>query len=117
MLGYVLSNLKKTRKYNNTAETCVMNFLKLNKNFLSFRSYTTKRYVPQEPNRSVFNRNLPSSARLDSETIEILEKLSLVGKITKENIKIVEDAIAFADLILQADTKNVAPAYTVLEDW
>lgn len=95
-----------------------MNFLKSHNYFQTiFRSYATKRYVPEKPYESVFKRNLPPKTKLDSDTIEILEKLSLVGKITKENVKIVEDSIAFADVILQADTKDVAPVYTVLEDW
>lgn len=117
VMSYLTS--KKTFKlFQKTFKICVMNFLKLNRHFISFRSFATaKRYVPETPYRSVFNRNLPPKTRLDRDTIEILEKLSLVGKITKENVKIIEDAIAFADVILQVDTKNVVPVYTVLEDW
>lgn len=95
-----------------------MNFLKSTNFLISFRSYATKRYVPKSPHRSIINRdNLPPRTKLDTDTIEILEKLSLVGKLTEENIKIIEDAIAFADVILQVNTERVEPVYTVLEDW
>lgn len=84
----------------------------------SFATDNPRRFVPAKPYESKINREqLPPKTKLDRETIEILEKLSLVGTITKENAKIVEDAIAFADQILQVDTSEVEPLYTVLEDW
>lgn len=95
-----------------------MNFLNSCKSLIiNIRSYATKNYLPAKPYRSIYDRSAHPRTKLDAKTIEILENASLVGKITEENIKIVEDAIAFGDLILQVDTKNVEPVYTVLEDW
>lgn len=97
-----------------------MNFTKTGKYLVALRSYTTgapRRFVPKSAYRTKFNESKEERTKLDPETVKILEKLSLVGKLTEQNIKIVEDAIAFVDLILQVDTKKAEPVYTVLEDW
>lgn len=53
---------------------------------------------------------------IDNDTIELLEKLSLVDCVNKEDIKTLEAAIDFADQIFEVDTKDVVPLITVLED-
>lgn len=116
--GKSLFNRKTRNKSTQIATTLVMNLLKLSKPLINLRSYATKRYVPKKPYRSAYtDENLTTKPKLDADTIEILEKLSLVGKLTEKNIKTVEDAIAFADVVLKVDTKRVDPLYTVLEDW
>lgn len=57
-----------------------------------------------------------SKNRIDNNTIELLERLSLVDCVNKEDIKTLEAAIDFADQIFEVDTKGVLPLVTVLED-
>lgn len=53
---------------------------------------------------------------LDDETIRQLETLSLVNFENKEHIKVVEEAISFANKIQSVNTDNVEPLICVLED-
>lgn len=74
--------------------------------------------VPPTPFKSKIDlQKLPARTELDEDTLYTLEKVSLVGRIDEINKKTVEDAIAFADQILQVDTADIEPVFTVLEDW
>ncbi|XP_045771653.1 DNA polymerase subunit gamma-2, mitochondrial-like isoform X3 [Maniola jurtina] len=53
--------------------------------------------------------------KVDTNTISLLERLSLVKCDTDEGVNVLEDSIAFADKILHIDTTGVEPLYTVLE--
>lgn len=84
----------------------------------SVQTKKVQQLVPQQPFKSRIDlQKLPPRTELDPDTVTTLEKLSLVGKIDADNKKTVEDAVAFADQILQVDTSNVEPVFTVLEDW
>lgn len=73
--------------------------------------------VPTKPIASKIDKKLlPQKTVIDSETIGLLERLSLVDCSNKESIGILEDAVQFADQILQVDTTGVEPLVTVLED-
>ncbi|KDR10286.1 glutamyl-tRNA(Gln) amidotransferase subunit C, mitochondrial isoform X2 [Zootermopsis nevadensis] len=60
--------------------------------------------------------NLPPQTKINQETIELLERLSLVDFANKRGIERLEDAIKFADLIRGIDTSGVEPMISVLED-
>lgn len=78
---------------------------------------TEKVLVPIKPVASKIDLNLlPPKTIIDSNTIALLERLSLVDCANKQGIQILEDAITFADQILQVDTTHVDPLITVLED-
>lgn len=78
---------------------------------------TKKRLVPLRPVSSKIDRSkLPARTKIDANTIEHLERLSLVDCANKQGIQTLEDAIAFADQILQVDTEGIEPLVTVLED-
>lgn len=76
-----------------------------------------KRFLPE---KSFFSKidisKLPERTKIDEETIAHLERLSLVDCANRKGIETLEDAIAFADRILQVDTTGVEPLITVLED-
>lgn len=73
--------------------------------------------VPKQPIVPERNtRNTTPPRKIDSKTIEHLERLSLVDFANREGIRRLEDAIAFADLIHSVDTTGVEPLVTVLED-
>lgn len=59
---------------------------------------------------------LPNKTVIDRETIEHLERLSLVNFGNEDGVRIVENAIRFADRIFEVDTKGIEPLITVLED-
>ncbi|KAF5293804.1 hypothetical protein FQA39_LY03289 [Lamprigera yunnana] len=93
--------------------------------FIAIRSFSTtfeevpikKRLVPSKPTLSKIDPSkLPPRTQITEETIAHLERLSLVDCANKKGIETLEDAIAFADQILQVDTKGVQPLVTVLED-
>lgn len=70
--------------------------------------------VPKVPQHSLEQEH-PRKVTVDSNTIALLERLSLVKCDTQEGVKILEDSIAFADKILHINTDNVQPLYSVLE--
>ena len=73
--------------------------------------------VPKKPARSLIdNTKLPPRTKIDQNTIALLERLSLVDCANRKGIETLEDAIAFADQILQVNTEGVQPLITVLED-
>lgn len=53
---------------------------------------------------------------IDSKTIQLLERLSLVDLNSKEALKTLKDSIQFADRIAHIDTTAIEPLYTILED-
>ncbi|KAF6199148.1 hypothetical protein GE061_007173 [Apolygus lucorum] len=67
---------------------------------------------PVVPDRS----KLPEPTRIDAHTIEQLERNSLVDFGNEEGIRIVEEAIRFADQLSLVDTEGVEPLTSVLED-
>lgn len=60
--------------------------------------------------------NESSSTKIDEATALYLESVSLVGFESEKTVKIVEDAINFADQIFEVNTVNVEPLVTVLEN-
>ncbi|XP_055911781.1 glutamyl-tRNA(Gln) amidotransferase subunit C, mitochondrial [Eupeodes corollae] len=74
--------------------------------------YETK--VPLEPVVPFIPE--PQDIEIDSKTIQLLERLSLVDLDSKEALKTLKDSIQFADRIIHIDTTSVEPLYTVLED-
>lgn len=73
--------------------------------------------ISSQPAPSKIDKSLlPPKTRLDKNTIALLQKVSLVGQLDAKNVQTVEEAIEFADQILQVDTTDIEPLYTVLED-
>lgn len=73
--------------------------------------------VPKKPTPSKIDLSkLPPRTKIDASTIALLERLSLVDCENKQGIETLEEAIAFADQILQVNTEGVEPLVTVLED-
>jgi aspartyl-tRNA(Asn)/glutamyl-tRNA(Gln) amidotransferase subunit C len=66
--------------------------------------------------KRIEEHNLPPATKINQETIELLERLSLVDFANKKGIDRLEDAIRFADQIRVIDTTDVEPMITVLED-
>lgn len=61
-------------------------------------------------------RELPPRTFISQETVEHLERLSLVNFASDKGIKSLEEAIRFADQIRVIDTTGVEPMISVLED-
>ena len=59
---------------------------------------------------------LPAKTRIDTGTIEHLERISLVDFANVEGIERLEQAIELADVIRTVDTEGVDPMYSVLEN-
>ncbi|XP_060521466.1 glutamyl-tRNA(Gln) amidotransferase subunit C, mitochondrial [Cylas formicarius] len=77
-----------------------------------------KQLVPKDPVKSkIQSERLPATTKIDSDTIALIERLSLVDCANKKSIETLEAAIKFADQIQQVDTEGVEPLVTVLEDW
>ncbi|XP_014367619.2 glutamyl-tRNA(Gln) amidotransferase subunit C, mitochondrial [Papilio machaon] len=80
---------------------------------LSNRTFCSK--VPVVPVTTLERKN-NSQFKVDSNTIALLERLSLVKCDTVEGVEVLEDSIAFADKILHINTDNIEPLYSVLEN-
>lgn len=73
--------------------------------------------VPQRPHKSTTVGGQSSRVRIpvDGQTVQLLERLSLVDLDSAEAHRTLEDSIEFASQILAIDTEGVEPLYTVLE--
>lgn len=80
---------------------------------LSNRKFCSK--VPVVPVTTLERQN-NSQFKVDSNTIALLERLSLVKCDTVEGVEVLEDSIAFADKIVHINTDNIEPLYSVLEN-
>ncbi|XP_035914293.1 glutamyl-tRNA(Gln) amidotransferase subunit C, mitochondrial [Anopheles stephensi] len=101
------------------------------------RNYSTLRATPQSPRE---NRNWPTKPlqhptkvpqqphglvatteavtlpiTINQQTVQLLERLSLVNLDSKEALETLQDSIEFASRILPIDTDGVEPLYSVLE--
>ncbi|XP_050099424.1 glutamyl-tRNA(Gln) amidotransferase subunit C, mitochondrial isoform X2 [Anopheles aquasalis] len=56
-----------------------------------------------------------SKPAIDRQTVQLLERLSLVDLETNDALETLADSIGFASRILAIDTEGVEPLYTVLE--
>jgi len=76
------------------------------------------RAIPSKPpsNTIVDKSKLPPKTRIDSSTIQHLERVSLVDFANVEGIERLEAAITLADVIRTVDTAGVEPMYSVLEN-
>ncbi|CAK1596113.1 unnamed protein product [Parnassius mnemosyne] len=94
-----------------------MNFNNITSKILFFRllskRFSTK--IPAAPVVTLENRQSPK-LKVDSNTIALLERLSLVKCNNIEGVEVLEDSISFADKILHINTDNVEPLYSVLEN-
>uniref|UniRef100_A0A182SGM5 Glutamyl-tRNA(Gln) amidotransferase subunit C, mitochondrial n=1 Tax=Anopheles maculatus TaxID=74869 RepID=A0A182SGM5_9DIPT len=77
--------------------------------------------VPQQPHERVPTADAGSAKGqtpfiiINQQTVQLLERLSLVNLDSKEALKTLQDSIEFASRILPIDTNDVEPLYSVLE--
>lgn len=71
--------------------------------------------VPNQPVKSNFTAS-SQEIEIDSKTIQLLERLSLVNLDGKEALSTLHSSIHFAVKIENIDTTNQKPLYTVLEE-
>ena len=71
--------------------------------------------IPSSPVSSKFAASEKKTV-IDQETIEHLERISLVDFANVRGIERLEEAIELADIISKVDTTNVEPLYSILED-
>ncbi|XP_014278764.1 glutamyl-tRNA(Gln) amidotransferase subunit C, mitochondrial [Halyomorpha halys] len=83
-------------------------------NCLIQRSFCSK--VPKKPFGAIDLSKLPPPTKIDKETIEHLERISLVDFGDEKGIQIVEEAVRFADQLFLCNTEGVEPLTTLLED-
>lgn len=82
---------------------------------INFAQLQFESKVPQQP--CPLSRHFKSHrTEIDHQTLKLLERLSLVNVSDSEAFRTLEDSIEFASKILDIDTDNVQPLYTVLED-
>lgn len=72
--------------------------------------------VPQTPVATIFPDISKNEIEIDTKTIQLLERLSLVDLDSDQALATLKSSIQFADKIAHIDTHNVRPLYTVLEN-
>ncbi|XP_052899900.1 glutamyl-tRNA(Gln) amidotransferase subunit C, mitochondrial isoform X2 [Anopheles moucheti] len=94
----------------------------VSENRKSTQSWPEKRFqhqtkVPQQPHRSETSvgKAETSSIAISQETVQLLERLSLVNLDSGEALGTLQDSIEFASRVLPIDTNGVEPLYCVLE--
>lgn len=71
--------------------------------------------VPDQPVKEIFPAPF-EEVEIDTKTIQLLERLSLVNLDGKEALKTLQSSIQFAVKIANINTTNTKPLYTVLEE-
>uniref|UniRef100_A0A182W546 Glutamyl-tRNA(Gln) amidotransferase subunit C, mitochondrial n=1 Tax=Anopheles minimus TaxID=112268 RepID=A0A182W546_9DIPT len=74
--------------------------------------------VPQQPRgtrAAGVAKEQSTSITISQQTVQLLERLSLVNLDSKEALETLQDSIEFASRILPIDTNEVEPLYCVLE--
>ncbi|XP_037709405.1 glutamyl-tRNA(Gln) amidotransferase subunit C, mitochondrial [Drosophila subpulchrella] len=84
-------------------------------NKLDFKQLTHPTKVPQTPVDTEFPDTSSSEIEIDTKTIQLLERLSLVDLDSERALATLKSSIQFADKIAHIDTEHVRPLYTVLE--
>ncbi|XP_044760101.1 glutamyl-tRNA(Gln) amidotransferase subunit C, mitochondrial [Coccinella septempunctata] len=64
----------------------------------------------------IWNNKPQDPVKIDRETVNLLERLSLVDCANEKSLKLIENAVNFASVIHSVDTEGVEPLVTVLED-
>lgn len=83
---------------------------------LDFKQLTHPTKVPQTPVDTPFPDNSSASPiEIDTKTIQLLERLSLVDLDSERALATLKSSIQFADKIAHIRTDHVRPLYTVLE--
>lgn len=82
---------------------------------LDFKQLTHPTKVPQTPVDSKFPDTSASEIQIDTKTIQLLERLSLVDLDSERALATLKSSIQFADKIAHINTEHVRPLYTVLE--
>ncbi|XP_002064796.3 glutamyl-tRNA(Gln) amidotransferase subunit C, mitochondrial [Drosophila willistoni] len=87
------------------------------KSKLDFTQLRHPTKVPQQPEPNAFPDldNNTDDDPIDSKTIQLLERLSLVDLDSEEALKTLKSSIQFANRIVDIPTENVPALYTVLE--
>lgn len=83
---------------------------------LDFAQLNHPTKVPQTPVPTVFPDTSKNEVEIDTKTIQLLERLSLVDLDSEQALATLKSSIQFADKIAHIDTCIVQPLYTVLED-
>lgn len=86
------------------------------KKLLDFSQLKHPTKVPQTPVPTVFPDTSKNEVEIDTKTIQLLERLSLVDLDSEQALATLKSSIQFADKIAHIDTSNVKPLYTVLEN-
>ncbi|XP_030376837.1 glutamyl-tRNA(Gln) amidotransferase subunit C, mitochondrial [Scaptodrosophila lebanonensis] len=82
---------------------------------LNFKELQHPTKVPQVPVPTAFPDTTERDLEIDTKTIQLLERLSLVDLDSAEALATLKSSIQFADKIANINTDNVRPLYTVLE--
>ncbi|KAL7740402.1 hypothetical protein ACLKA6_013199 [Drosophila palustris] len=82
---------------------------------LDFTQLNHPTKVPQTPVPTIFPDTSENAIEIDTKTIQLLERLSLVDLDSEQALETLKSSIQFADKIAHIDTHNVRPLYTVLE--
>ncbi|XP_017153769.1 glutamyl-tRNA(Gln) amidotransferase subunit C, mitochondrial [Drosophila miranda] len=83
---------------------------------LDFKDLRHATKVPQTPVDTVFPETTANRVEIDTKTIQLLERLSLVDLDSEQAFATLNSSIQFADKIAHINTENVRPLYTVLEN-
>lgn len=84
-------------------------------NKLDFTQLSHPTKVPQTPVPAAFPDTSKNPIEIDTNTIKLLERLSLVDLDSDQALETLKSSIQFADKIANINTDNVQPLYTVLE--
>ncbi|XP_005189291.1 glutamyl-tRNA(Gln) amidotransferase subunit C, mitochondrial [Musca domestica] len=94
-----------------------MNFsIRLFRNYCTWRQLNFNRLKHPTKIPQCYETNITKSnnIRIDSKTLQLLERLSLVNLDGREAFEVLQKSICFAESIANTDTDNIKPVYRIL---
>ncbi|XP_045478416.1 glutamyl-tRNA(Gln) amidotransferase subunit C, mitochondrial [Harmonia axyridis] len=83
---------------------------------LSNSTHNCLKPIVRIKSNKIWNNKPQDPVKIDQETVNLLERLSLVDCANENSLKLIENAVNFASVIHSVDTEGVEPLVTVSED-
>lgn len=72
--------------------------------------------IERVKSNKIWNDKPQDPVKIDQETVNLLERLSLVDCANEKSLELIESAVNFASVIHSVNTEGVEPLITVAED-
>ncbi|KAL3272549.1 hypothetical protein HHI36_014021 [Cryptolaemus montrouzieri] len=96
--------------------SCSINTILIFKRNFSKTNLNLMKPITRIQSNKSWSKQQQNTVKIDKETVNLLERLSLVDCANEQSLKLIENAVNFANAIHSVETEGVEPLITVAED-